>query len=410
MKVSTAKDFQRLQHLRILIAGQFGTKRGRKMQRRTANSNRKIEKNIEARSDGFSFRVRMKIGETLINETFFTLDEARAYRDLLRAGKSTDKDQERVLRAKAEKKKAAGQTVDTLLKRYLEEVTPTKKGKKEEGYAIGRLRRMKSFSTLPVYLADGEAIEKLKRELSAATLSSTTIRKYLMIVSHVFRTAITRRWCVDLQNPVKTVELPRPARMRSRRFEADEFEYLHSELEKFSNPQILAFFELLVETACRRGELLRLRVRDVDLTGRTASLLDTKNGEDRVIGLSSRAVELLKERMQSITTEKVALITKQVGEKQIFDITIRSIRYAFEKAVSLAKEKYRADCEKENCLPRLGFLENIRLHDCRREATSRMFEKGLDIMEVSSQTGHKTLSMLRGYTHLRASALAQKLG
>ena len=59
------------------------------------------EKNIESRSDGYSFRVRMKVGETFINETFFSIEEARAYRDLLRAGKSTDKDQEKVLRAKA---------------------------------------------------------------------------------------------------------------------------------------------------------------------------------------------------------------------------------------------------------------------------------------------------------------------
>lgn len=375
-----------------------------------SKADRKIEKNIESRTGGFSFRVRMKIGATLINETFLTLDEARAYRDLLRAGKSTDKDQEKVLRAKAEKKKAANQTMDVLLKRYLEEVTPAKKGSKEEGYAIGRLRRMKSFAALPVYLIDGDSIERLKRELKAASLSDTTIRKYLMIVSHIFRTAISRRWCVDLQNPVKTVELPRPSRMRSRRFEADEYEYLSAEFAKFSNPQIWSFFELLIETACRRGELLRLRVRDIDLEARTATLLDTKNGEDRVIGLSSRAAMLLAPLLKRPAGEKVVSVHKQVSEKRVFNVTARAIRYAFEKALSLAKDKYRSDCEKDGHQPRAGFLENIRLHDCRREATSRMFEKGLDVMEVSSQTGHKTLSMLRGYTNLRATALARKLG
>jgi hypothetical protein len=30
-------------------------------------------------------------------------------------------------------------------------------------------------------------------------------------------------------------------------------------------------------------------------------------------------------------------------------------------------------------------------------------------MEVSAMTGHKTFSMLRGYTHLRARDLAKKL-
>ena len=368
------------------------------------------EKNIESRSDGYSFRVRMKVGETFINETFFSIEEARAYRDLLRAGKSTDKDQEKVLRAKVEKKKATNLTIDSLLTRYSEEVTPGKKGYKEEAYAIGRLRRIKTFAGLPVYLVDGDAIERLKRELKDCKLSDTTIRKYLMLVSHLFRIAITRRWCIDLQNPVKTVELPKPARMRSRRFENEEFEYVRTELAKARNPLVLTIFELLIETACRRGELLRLRVKDVDLVARTATLLDTKNGEDRIIGLSTRAAVLLAPLIAGRKSEKITELRKKSGDQELFPITTRAIRYAFEKALHQAKELYHNHCAELGQEPASGFLENIRLHDCRREATSRMFEKGLDIMEVSSQTGHKTLSMLRGYTNLRASALAQKLG
>ncbi|MEI6146888.1 MAG: integrase [Methylococcales bacterium] len=38
------------------------------------------------------------------------------------------------------------------------------------------------------------------------------------------------------------------------------------------------------------------------------------------------------------------------------------------------------------------------------------FELGLNTMEVSAITGHKTLSMLKRYTHLKATDLALKLG
>jgi integrase len=55
-------------------------------------------------------------------------------------------------------------------------------------------------------------------------------------------------------------------------------------------------------------------------------------------------------------------------------------------------------------------IENLRFHDLRHEATSRLFERGLNIMEVASITGHKDLRMLRRYTHLRAEDLAKKLG
>jgi len=58
-----------------------------------------------------------------------------------------------------------------------------------------------------------------------------------------------------------------------------------------------------------------------------------------------------------------------------------------------------------------GFLSDLRFHDLRHEATSRLFEKGVfDSMEVASITGHKTLQMLKRYTHLRAEDLAKKMG
>jgi integrase len=55
-------------------------------------------------------------------------------------------------------------------------------------------------------------------------------------------------------------------------------------------------------------------------------------------------------------------------------------------------------------------IEDLRFHDLRHEATTRLFEKGRKIMEVASITGHKDLRMLRRYTHLTAEDLARKLG
>jgi len=55
-------------------------------------------------------------------------------------------------------------------------------------------------------------------------------------------------------------------------------------------------------------------------------------------------------------------------------------------------------------------IENLRFHDLRHEATSRFFEKGLNPMQVAAITGHRTLQMLKRYTHLRAEDLAKMLG
>jgi integrase len=55
-------------------------------------------------------------------------------------------------------------------------------------------------------------------------------------------------------------------------------------------------------------------------------------------------------------------------------------------------------------------IEDLRWHDLRHEAASRLFEKGLHPMEVATITGHKSMQMLRRYTHLRAENLIEKLG
>lgn len=55
------------------------------------------------------------------------------------------------------------------------------------------------------------------------------------------------------------------------------------------------------------------------------------------------------------------------------------------------------------------FNSRFAFHYLRHEATSRFFEKGLNPMQVAAITGHKTLQMLKRYTHLKAEDLARML-
>lgn len=52
---------------------------------------------------------------------------------------------------------------------------------------------------------------------------------------------------------------------------------------------------------------------------------------------------------------------------------------------------------------------DLRFHDLRHEAISRLFEGGFNSIEVSAITGHRDVKMLKRYTHLRAADLATKL-
>ena len=55
-------------------------------------------------------------------------------------------------------------------------------------------------------------------------------------------------------------------------------------------------------------------------------------------------------------------------------------------------------------------VADLTFHDLRHEATSRLFEKGLNPMQVAAITGHKISQMLKRYTHLRAEDLVGTLG
>lgn len=129
----------------------------------------------------------------------------------------------------------------------------------------------------------------------------------------------------------------------------------------------------------RRGEISSIIWEDIDLQKRIIYLWDTKNGEDRQVPLSSKAVELIES------------IPKR-NDGRLFGMTAHAISYAFIRACKRVK------------------LEDLHFHDLRHEAISRMFEKNLNVMEVGAISGHKTLQMLKRYTHLNAEELALKLG
>jgi integrase len=137
---------------------------------------------------------------------------------------------------------------------------------------------------------------------------------------------------------------------------------------------------LAIETAMRLGELLALEWKHVDLERRVAFLPHTKNGHSRSVPLSPIAVELLASWPRSLTG-------------RVFPQWSRpdSVETVWRRAVQRAG------------------LEDLHFHDLRHEATSRLFERGLNVMEVAAITGHKTLQMLRRYTHLRAENLAERL-
>lgn len=365
------------------------------MAKRKIQDEQIVDRNITQRCGGFAFRVRMCVSGVRINETFETLEEARAFRDRKRADLALDPAAKLVLQGRESKREAVKLTLNALLDRYETEVTVTKKGKRAELLRIKKLRRFE-IAGMPVHLIDRTALNRFMEDGKKEKWSTSTLRKYVMLISAVYTTAV-RRWGYKLQNPVRTIEVPSNGTGRTRRLEAGEYERLLAAAQRCRNRYAAPLIVLAVETAARRGELLKLDWANVDIAGSTATFVDTKNGEDRVIPLSSAA-------------RKILLGLPRALRGPVMPLEEHQARSAFESAVKRARREYERECEVGGKEPLPDLLMNLRFHDLRHEATTRLFEKGLDMMEAASVTGHKTLSMLRRYTHLRAQDLARKLG
>lgn len=87
---------------------------------------------------------------------------------------------------------------------------------------------------------------------------------------------------------------------------------------------------------------------------------------------------------------------------------VNAKRYGFETAEKSAANIVDVRLAFERLRVRAG-MPDLHFHDLRHEAISRLFERGLNIAEVSAISGHKELRMLQRYTHLRAVDLVARI-
>ena len=296
------------------------------------------------------------------------------------------------------------------LERYLREVTPAKKGAYQETYLIKAWLKDPLSSRMLAKLRSSDFAAWRDARL-AEGLSQQTVRHKLNLISGVFTTA-AKEWGIPVTNPVANIRKPAVAKARDRRLVGDEDKRLLDAIAAAnakdkdgrdrSNPWIGPVVRIALETAMRQGEILDLDWKHVDLKRCTAHLPETKNGTARTVPLSSVAVAVL------------VAIPRPIKGGKVFPTTESAFKQAWQKAVRRARKAYEKEQKaagvSEQTIQEDQLLTDLRFHDLRHEATSRLFEKGLDVMEVASITGHKTLQMLKRYTHLRAENLARKLG
>lgn len=282
-------------------------------------------------------------------------------------------------------------TLAELLDRYGKEISPQHKGHREELWKIGVILRDKIASYSLVALTP--KIVASYRDKRLAVVSQGTVRHEINLISAAFNTAI-REWGIAVTNPVALIKKPGTGAARSRRITPAEIEAIIQHSESIELPYLL---RLGAATGMRRGEIAGLRWDDIDPQRRIAVLHTSKTGEGRIVPLSSAALAVIQAMPRRL-------------DGRLFGMKPNAFSKAMRRAIDRARSNYVATCAEKGTQPDSQFLVAIHLHDARHEAISSMFEIGLNPMEVASISGHKTMAMLRRYTHLQAERLAKKLG
>lgn len=223
------------------------------------------------------------------------------------------------------------------------------------------------------------------------TKSTATINRHIVALSAVFTWAIEQRLTPrGFVHPCRGIKRLTESDGRVRYLDADERARLFEACRQSRYPRLYALVLMALKTGARKGELLGLTWRDVDLDAGLAYLGRTKNGDRRTLVLLPDVVEVLRPFKSNDPA-----------------------RYVFGSVSSRYQEPARVQSAWREALSRAQ-VKDFRFHDLRHCCASYLAQAGADLHIVAEVLGHRTLAMARRYTHLttanKAAAMAAALG
>ncbi len=245
-------------------------------------------------------------------------------------------------------------------------------------------------------------ISACKRQLLAGTTyrgtqrSPSTVNRYLAALSVCLTYAVKELTWLD-DNPARKVSKGAESKPIARFLSEDETingvlvegerTRLLRACRESSNPYLYIVVVLALSTGMRQGEIMKLAWADVNLKQGRITLHDTKNGEIRVVPIAGHALELLKERAKVRHLDTQLLFASMVRRDKHVDLFGR--HGPWHNALDAAE------------------ITDFRFHDLRHSAASYLAMNGASLAEIAETLGHKTLQMVKRYSHLSEAHNAQ---
>lgn len=335
-----------------------------------------IEKR-ELGNNKFSYRVRIRIkGKPQETATFERLTDAKLW------AQQTEAD---IRRGKYFSHSNAKKfNLSQLIDRYIDEYLVNKPKRLEDVKAKLEWWK-KTIGYVLLSELNSSVLVKARQDLldtpkkNGGKRSEFTVNRYTTALSHCFTIAVNE-WDLLPMNPFKKIA-KFSEKMGEPRFLSDEErERLLKIVFESKSPYLKYIVILALSTGARQGEILNLRWNNIDLNGNKIVLFETKNGEKRVLPLKRKALEMMKELFSKRDYE-TDLVFPSPKDKNI--------------AVQI-RDSWETSLKRAN-------IKNFRFHDLRHTAASYLAMNGATPSEIAEILGHKTLQMVKRYSHLSES-------
>jgi len=205
--------------------------------------------------------------------------------------------------------------------------------------------------------------------------SISTANRYLTFLKMIFNKGI--KWDMINSNPATKVLKGKEPPGRLRFLNIDEVKNLLNNSDKRILPVVL----IALFTGMRRGEILKLKWKDIDLENNIIYLKETKSGKGRVIPIMPQLKELLLRLKKDSISD----------EDRVFNVPYITLRRYFQKALVKAN------------------ISNFRFHDLRHTFASYFIMATNDLSALQQILGHSTPIMTQRYAHLSKDYLYSKI-
>jgi integrase len=232
------------------------------------------------------------------------------------------------------------------------------------------------------------SVTVLQEAVSASTVRND-IYRISALYEHAAKPTTKGGWGLTVTNPVPAVALPALPAGRQRRLDHGhegqdgEEDRVLAELAKgLDGVEMVALLTVAIETGMRRSEVLDLRADEVRSTrlGRVIERAKSKNGHARRVVLTDRATE-----------EVDVLRSGKTGRERLFSLSGDQAATRWDIA------RVKSGCP------------DLRLHDIRHEAMSRMADATLSVGALAAQGGYRTMQTLLRYVNASERDIREKL-